>query len=52
MQAQRQRKVGTRPLDYRDVFYMKKNMAAAIFDWGKGTEKTSKEIDDILYLRK
>ena len=22
------------------------------FDWGKGTEKTSKEIDDILYLRK
>jgi len=22
------------------------------FDWGRGTEKTSKEIDDILYLRK
>lgn len=22
------------------------------FDWGKGTEKTSKEIDDIIYLRK
>jgi len=22
------------------------------FDWGRGTEKTSKEIDDIVYLRK
>ncbi|MGQ0638143.1 MAG: hypothetical protein ACT4N1_02110 [Nitrososphaerota archaeon] len=22
------------------------------FDWGRGTEKTSKEIDDILYLKK
>lgn len=22
------------------------------FDWGRGTEKTSKEIDDIMYLRK
>jgi hypothetical protein len=22
------------------------------FDWGSGTEKTSKEIDDIVYLRK
>lgn len=22
------------------------------FDWGKGTEKTSEEIDDILYLKK
>ena len=22
------------------------------FDWGRGTGKTSKEIDDILYLRK
>ena len=22
------------------------------FDWGRGTEKTSREIDDVLYLRK
>lgn len=27
-------------------------LKAKPFDWGKGTEKTSKEIDDILYLRK
>ncbi|MHB8603158.1 MAG: hypothetical protein ACYC6W_11465 [Nitrosotalea sp.] len=27
-------------------------LRAKPFDWGKGTEKTSMEIDDILYLRK
>ena len=27
-------------------------LRAKPFDWGKGTEKTSEEIDDILYLRK
>jgi len=27
-------------------------LKAKPFDWGKGTEKTSEEIDDILYLKK
>ena len=33
-------------IDSRSFFRVKP------FDWGRGTEKTSKEIDDILYLRK